>query len=233
MYAKSKGVMFEPVAPTHHELVCDVRERVATLTRRVVVDAFLASLTSRRLDWRSALGSYSVFQHLPSHVANGGECAVCGAHDGPDTTDLNVLNFERLKWGGVRHAQPSYASLDLRLFAGDPPPQYTKSDAEVFRAIVTAIRGAGTGVTSANVQSLFAGSLRSNKSERDTLVAILGYCSILEAPAHRGFADSFVPCSARELPARRFVDMPYPACWWSTSVGINESMLQEHFAHVL
>ena len=27
--------------------------------------------------------------------------------------DWNVLNFERLKWGGVRHGEPSYMAFDL------------------------------------------------------------------------------------------------------------------------
>ena len=30
-----------------------------------------------------------------------------------DTFDANVLNFERHKWGGVRHSSIEYGALDL------------------------------------------------------------------------------------------------------------------------
>jgi hypothetical protein len=47
-----------------------------------VGEAFLASLTSRRLDLRSALGSYAVARLLPEHsltpVPYDGSRAICG-----------------------------------------------------------------------------------------------------------------------------------------------------------
>ena len=63
---------------------------------------------SRRVEIRSALGSFAVLQHFPMHAAPGQReaCPVCGDYNRPaDEEDLNVLNFERFKWGGVRHDQ--------------------------------------------------------------------------------------------------------------------------------
>jgi len=87
--------------------------------------AFLSSLSSRRLDWRSGLAFYHIAGKLAAHQYTpvesgrsfnaGGEtthvsytCGVCRDVHGIVGTkgyirqDLNVGNFERIKWGGVR-----------------------------------------------------------------------------------------------------------------------------------
>src|SRR3712207_5248811 len=64
-YAVATGVMYrESGSAGHDEVVAEVRERAARLRGGRVAGAFLASLTSRRLDLRSALGSYAVAQGL-------------------------------------------------------------------------------------------------------------------------------------------------------------------------
>lgn len=67
LYAKRAGVMFDPVHLTHDESVQWARAAVARLDPRTVSDAFLASLSTRRLELRSALGSYATMRHLPPH----------------------------------------------------------------------------------------------------------------------------------------------------------------------
>lgn len=235
-YAKSKGIMFDPVTLDHDQAIAEVIELVAKLNRRRVADAFLASLSSRRLDWRSALGSFSVFQHIQPHVPAKMEhrCRICGLYlTGGVEHDLNVLNFERFKWGGVRHDQVVYAVMDLSLFLKESVPEPSAADIEMFRSIVAAIDGAPQNTSSANLHSHFAKILKSNKSERDVLVAILGFCGVLETPTHSGYSSTFLPVGERCLPDRRFVDMPYPACWWQGDIGINQKWLLEFFGHVL
>jgi hypothetical protein len=52
------GLLLPPFDETSHdELVDRVRQLVSVTEQRMVADAFLASLGSRRLDLRSALGS--------------------------------------------------------------------------------------------------------------------------------------------------------------------------------
>lgn len=234
-YAKSKGVMFDPVTLDHDLAIVQVVELVAKLNRRRVADAFLASLSTRRLDWRSALGSFSVFQHIQAHAPakEAHHCRICGFHLSSVKHDLNVLNFERFKWGGVRHDQVVYAAMDLSLFLKESVPEPVAADIEIFRSIVAAIDGAPLSISSANLHSRFAKVLKSNKSERDVLVAILGFCGVLETPACSGYSSNFVPVGERRLPDRRFVDMPYPVCWWQGDIGINQKWLLEYFGHVL
>ncbi len=87
--------------------------------------------------------------------------------------------------------------------------------------------------TSAALHTHFAHLLKSNKAERDTIVALLGFCGILAVPGHPGYQDAFVPFGERHLPNRHFVDMAYPACWWRGGDGVNHAALQDYFSHVL
>jgi hypothetical protein len=67
LHAKRAEVMFDPVRLSHEEIVrraIDVRARVDPES---IAAAFLASLSNRRLELRSALGSYAVLRHFPAH----------------------------------------------------------------------------------------------------------------------------------------------------------------------
>jgi len=234
-YAKAHGVMFEPIKIEHADILARISTAVSKLDCRRVADAFLASLSTRRLDFRSVLGSYAVFRHLPDHNPSGAgrRCGFCGLDWSGDLEDLNVLNFERLKWGGVRHRNPTYAAMDMELFLRGAPPSPTPEDIRIFRDILSAVESTPGHVTSANLQKCFAGALKSNEAERDVLVAILGFCGVLETADHPGFSKAFIPIGERSLPHRRFIDMPYPACWWRRDEGINREAVDEYFGHVL
>lgn len=228
-YAKAQRAMFDPVKPTHDEAISRLRAVAERVSLRQVAHGFLASLSTRRLEWRSALGSYSVARWLPEHEATPGErqCRICGLYVGEH--DLSILNFERLKWGGVRHSDPVYAALDLELFLDDLPPAPSAEDIGVLRDLVAAIVAAPEPVTSAALHKHFPATLKGNKSERDQLIAILGLCGILDTHDHPGFAERFVPYYQRTLPDRHFVDMAYPACWWKGLDGMNAVRLRQLF----
>lgn len=235
-FAKRAGVMFDSIRVSHDDVVDRVIGAVRRVDRQSVADAFIVSLSSRRLELRSALGSFAVFQHAVRHPAAGSRkpCPECGAYGGkPEKEDLNVLNFERFKWGGVRHDQPLYASLDLELFDQLPRVTPTADDVAVFKGVLRSIDAAPTHETSAALEKHWSKAFRSNKAERDTVVAILGFCGILATPEHPGYTNGFVPWSERELPDRRFVDMAYPACWWQRSHGVHQQALAYWFGHVL
>jgi hypothetical protein len=235
-YAKKAGVMFDPIRVSHDDIMKRVIAAVRGVKREAVADAFVVSLSSRRLDLRSALGSFAVFQHIARHPSPGdrGACPVCGEYGGKaHEQDLNVLNFERFKWGGVRHDHPLYASIDLDLFRKLPHVAPTAADVGIFQELLKAIEAAPAKASAAVLQKHLTKVFKSSKAERDVLVGILGYCGILATEAHPGYMRRFVPSSDRELPARRFVDMAFPACWWNRSDGINREAVSYWFGHAL
>jgi hypothetical protein len=235
-YAKSNGLMFDPIAIGHDDVMRRLLSAVRRTSPRLLADAFVASLSTRRLDWRSALGSFAVFRHAREHEptsTDGFSCDVCGQYLKNGTQDLNVLNFERFKWGGVRHTSPLYAMLDLELFLESGSPQPGPSDVAMFRDLIRVIEQIPAGITGAALQAKLAGIFKSNKSERDILVSILGYCGVLAIPGFPGFFEKFAPAKQRVLPHHHFVDVPYPACWWRSEYGIDKSRLNDYFGHML
>ena len=228
-YAKQAGVMFDPISLTHGQVVRWLLELRAKIQAHEVADAFLASLTTRRLDFRSALGSYAVIRHLPdhAHVGDRGACSICGVYNSGDAEaeDLNILNFERFKWGGVRHDQAVYAAFDLERFLASERPKPTEQDKDALRLIIRTIEGVGAQVTSPQLEGKLGGLFKSNKAEREVVLNILGFCGILRTPGHPGYWDCFVPIAERELPSQRFVDMDYPTCWWRGRDGLDHETL--------
>ncbi len=232
LYAKQSGVMFDPIRLSHRDLVRRALEVRGRIDPQVVADAFLASLSTRRLELRSALGSYAVLRHFPPHEHHDRRtsCPVCGADDAPDEDeDLNVLNFERFKWGGVRHEEPMYPTFDLEQFLGLDPPLPTDADIEIFRRILQTIESVPPDMSAPRLEKVLGGVFPSNKAERQILITILGYAGILPVPDHAGFLDGFVPSDERALPPQRFVDMGYPVCWWKGRYGIDRAALRDWF----
>lgn len=235
-YAKRAGLMFDPVYLTHSDIVSQATAIVRVSDRQTITEAFVVSLTTRRLDYRSALGSFAVLQHFPEHQTPcaGSRCRICGVYiRDVDKVDLNVLNFERCKWGGVRHDQPLYASFDLRLFGKLPKVKPDAADVKCFKAVLAAIEKVPADTPSARLEKHLSKVIKSNKSERDNLIGILGYCGILATKAHEGYRNHFVAVADRMLPSRRFIDMAYPACWWRRSDGVNQEALEYWFGHLL
>lgn len=234
-YAKSQGVMFDPIEVSHAGIVEEAIGASQPIDRLNVANAFLVSLSTRRLDLRSALGSFAVLQHFPRHEAPkpGKECRVCGVYNhGATLEDLNILNFERFKWGGVRHLDPLYASMDLKQFRELPAVTPSPPDLMIFDNVLTAIEAAPSGTSAASLEKHMKDTFKSNKPEREIVIGILGLCGILATDRHPGFMRQFVHSSDRLLPGRRYVDMEYPACWWQRPDGINQDALTYWFGHV-
>lgn len=231
IYARSKGLMFESIELSHDEAVAAAISMVNATDRQTVTQAFLASLSSRRLDLRSALGSYAVGRHLSAHplISSAGSlsCSCCGAYATSD--DPNILNFERVKWGGVRHTHPRYIALDLELLSVQEAPAPSGNDIAIFHSILEAARGMGPSARLSDLAKALSKLLPSNDAERRTLIGILGYAGILIDPDRPDFREQFVPASEREQTPFHKDDWPYPVQWWNGSRGVNEAAVADWF----
>ena len=118
-YAVKAGYMFDDIISSHDETVENCIEAIQKISKEKVVKAFVSSLTSRRLDLRSALASFACGEKLyfHSHTVTKKACESCGEYNSETEIDLNILNFERHKFGGVRHLQPTYINLDLNILS--------------------------------------------------------------------------------------------------------------------
>lgn len=235
-YAKKMGLMFDPDSRTHDQAVAAACKAVSQTYDRQVSQAFIASLGSRRLDLRSALGSFAVGRHLERHsmaAAKPGStsCGYCGEYADAGG-DLNVLNFERFKWGGVRHDNVRYIAFDLQLFASLEIPEPTKKDYASLRSIFDAVENLPATARLKDLERALSKFLRSNSSERRTLIGILGFAGILVDPTRADYRNGFVPCPDRERTAWSKDDWPYPVQWWTGRCGLNQIAVSEWFPDI-
>ncbi|MGW7683663.1 hypothetical protein ACWGID_23200 [Kribbella sp. NPDC054772] len=223
--AVQRGVMFpEPVVLSHDGWVATAQAAVGHVSLMEAEAAFVASLTSRRLDLRSVLASFLIARGLPDHgftaSTRGRQCAVCGLYSESAAEDLNVLNFERFKWGGVRRDNINYVAFDLQQFRLAPRLEPTAEDIRLGRTVLETLNDLPPDITASQAAAQL-GFVKGNKAEREVLLDILGICGVLDTDDHPGFAREFVPWSARDLPSQRFVERAYPACWWKAAAGVN------------
>lgn len=233
-YAEAKGLMFETRTVSHDQAVDAAIGAVNQTPKESVSFAFVASLGTRRLDLRSALGSFAVGRHLQKHrkaeAGTSSSCTYCGEYDTAD--DPNIMNFERFKWGGVRHDKPSYIALDLQNFLLQEPAIPTSNDYEILRSIIQVARSIGPKRRLGDLDKALAKMLPSNSSERRTLIGILGYAGILVDQSRPSFLERFVPCAERERTPWHKDDWPYPVQWWDGSHGVNEAALLAWFPNI-
>lgn len=231
-YAKAAGVMFEHRELSHDEIIQQVNKMVNTLSLEDIAVQFIASLSSRRLDLRSALGSYIVGKYLINHRFTGEEnyCAYCGTYNKErEIEDLNVLNFERFKWGGVRHLDPLYIAFDLEQYSKTDRLAPTAEDYEILNRIFIIINDFPSEGKIRDLEKAISKVLKSNKEEREVLLQILGYCSILSTNEYTGFINEFIPFVKREVPGHYKNDWSYPVCWWKGKNGLNKNAVKVIF----
>ncbi|TPN13655.1 hypothetical protein FKO01_41055 [Mesorhizobium sp. B2-3-3] len=243
-YARQAGYMFDPVEMSHDDIVgrlLAVRNRIGI---KQVADAFLASLSTRRLELRSALGSFSFAAHFPDHPLVEGSrgpmpsgplrCRLCGLYSHPigEQQDLNVLSFERWKWGGVRHLNPLYGWFDLAQFEKANPPDPTQEDYSILARIVEIASGLPPKAKPNELEKRIGKVIRSNGSERRVLIEILGLCGVLKPADRCGFLDAFTSDEHRDRPPDHTNDWGYPVIWWQGVDGVNKDAVNRLFPEI-
>lgn len=205
LYAKEKGLMFDPITISHDDCINQILEIVNSISSEQVAKAFLSSLSTRRLDWRSGIASYYIAKLIPLHkytpVASGYSyqndkvvsvsytCEVCKnlkygviGDENYVKKDLNVLNFERIKWGGVRHGDLLYTLFDLEQFQKEQIAEPTETDIIIFKNILRAAASCKTGDHPSVLRDKLKDipELKSNQNERAVILEILACIGVLK-----------------------------------------------------
>ena len=237
--AKAEGYMFDPIPMrSHDETLRDLRSVLKKVSAEDVAKAFLYSLSTRKLEYRSALGSYYYALAIPDHSHNAkGNCRCCNwlpiwEVDSPEKefSGYNVFNFERYKWGGVRHTHPEYALFDLEQFLLLPKVTPSEEDRAILKAVLHAMKELPSGKKAGAYRELITKKklIKSNKNEMEVLLSILGICGILSGADEPCYCDRFVDVWHR-APKEHTNDYAYPVNWWHVSDGVNEDRFLKVF----
>lgn len=182
-HAMAAGLMAAPWTVDHDALLEALRRDVAAVSLAHAQDAFVASLSTRRLDLRSGLASRVLAAALEPHAYEGPAegCVRCRGLVRYVDADLDVLQFERHKWGGVRHGDPLYMHVDLAALAREEACVPVPEDVARLQALLDAVAAAARGETPARLAARLAPVVESNKAEREMLVEILAAVGVLRA----------------------------------------------------
>lgn len=194
-YAKNKGLMFDPLTITHDECISRLRQiHEHEINQEKVVKAFLHSLTTRKIYLRSALSSWALTHELCVHAYHAKQaeepmyssCAYCNnnrlmSDEQYIHYDLNVLQFERVKWGGVRHNNLIYCLMDLEMISKEPELVVTKDDVHILKEMIQAINECDKQDGARGLEKRWKDVFPSNKHERDSVLEIWGYAGLLVA----------------------------------------------------
>ncbi len=237
--AKAEGYMFGP-APirSHDETLRDLRAVLEQISPEEVANAFLYSLSNRQLQYRSALGSFYYALSIPKHSHKGpGGCDFCNWLQIREVTspelelsEYNVFNFERYKWGGVRHTHPEYALFDLEQFQLLPKVAHSREDREILGSILHSMNELPPNKKTGAYQALITKKklLKSNKSEVQVFLEILGICGVLSGEEAPCYCDCFADVYFR-APMEHTNDYAYPVNRWRVSDGVNEERFRKVF----
>jgi hypothetical protein len=232
-YAKSKGVMFEKITIDHEELGEKLSKVYDKIDKQQVVEFFIASLTSRKLEYRSFLSSFAIARVFKTHKFQSNDykiCKNCGTYNkGKTEYDLNVLNFEKIKWGGVRFSSIEYVLFDLEQIKKITNVKPTKEDYEILEDIKNVIINLPQEERPRQLEKRLSKVFKSNINERENILNILGICGILETEDQKGFYSNFIPYNEREDRPVNKTDWSYPVDWWQGKFGINKEVWNYYF----
>ncbi len=223
-HATAAGYLFPSRQVTHDNLVEETTLLASVLSLEDASQSFVASLSQRRLFLRPFLPSLVVARKLPAHEFVPGKysgvfCSTCGLRE-HTVIERDVLNFERHKWGGVRHLDLAFVWFSLDRFAAEGGAEPAAADHELLDATLRALRGLAPGTSATKAEPALR-MLKSNKPERFIIIESLSIASVLEHETHPGFLNDFVRFDDRDLPVRRYAERGYPAEWWTSDCGVN------------
>lgn len=185
-FAKQHGLMFDPLTIKHDALVRRTIKARDAITLKDCGTAFVCSLSTRRLDWRSALGSYGNCESMKAHRFNPHDldsmsylCKSCASTKSKKNECLNTMSFERIKWGGVRHDKLLYNMLDLEQFAKERPRKPVADDVKIFKKLVKAIKTSSPQDSKGKLKKRIKPLIATNTDELGTLVDILVYARVI------------------------------------------------------
>jgi hypothetical protein len=241
-YAKSKGIMFDSITISHDQCINDILEIIKKIPMEKVSKAFLSSLSNRRLDWRSGIASYFIAKQLTKHkylkaISGHGyssgkitftsyTCGICRdlkygiiGEEKYTNKDLNVLNFERIKWGGVRHGELLYTLFDLRLFCMEEITEPVIDDINILKNILETIEKSQPDDYPSKLEKRLSECIPSTKDERQILMEIMACIEILKPGSYN-------------RPSRGKHHWKYIECWRGED-KYNKEIVEKYFGEYI
>ena len=108
--------------------------------------------------------------------------------------NIPIFNFERYKFGGVRHTYLDYALFDLEQFVKLPKVTPSNEDKEILQKILGCVDKLEKNQKAGKLRELISKEkiFKCNKNEISNILEILGICGILSSKEFPSYEDKFV-----------------------------------------
>ncbi len=224
------------VRPQHDETITELKKVANQWTINDAAQAFVSSLWSAPMIWRSLLTGKLIASSMPSHehtpYPSSNTCKICGLSV-DQATDTTLQWYWRMTNGTPLDGDPFGCVLALReLATAQELPIPNEYDRWTFRAVLTVLRELPpkTRYSKAAVALKKERLLPTQKeyAYRD-LLETLALIGILDTPEHPGMITEFTSYMQRDARPNVRVEVQAPLAWWDSSVGINENNLNKIF----
>lgn len=224
------------VRPGHDETITELKQLANQWTINEAAQAFVASMWSAPMIWRSLITGKLIASGMPSHehtpYPSSSTCQICGLSV-DQATDSTLQWYWRMTNGTPLDGDPFGQVLALReLAAAQELPKPNDYDRWTLRAVLTVLRQLPpkTRYSKAAIALKKERLLPTQKeyAYRD-LLETLALIGILDTPEHPGMITEFTSYIQRDARPNVRVEVQAPLAWWDSSVGINENNLNKIF----
>lgn len=228
--ATDAGLLFPDQTWSHKEAVEKAVNAVSRVAKPDVARAFLIGLGSGSMVMRSAIGSYANGLSLRPHPCRGESgCDLCGIYP-KETVDFNILNFERYKFGGVRHHSPEFIAFDLDQFKKLDISEASSQGLAVLRSVLDAINLLPPEARASDAVKAITPYVEGNNDARRSLLETLGYCGVLRSKGTLCVWEKFYSQVDRDPPPKPSKnDWSFPVSWWTRAEGVDHDMARYWF----
>lgn len=237
-YGIEKGVFFQPITLHHDDVIAEIQTRANEIELKEAVNAFLYSLSTGELRYRTILSSVFWGRKVTTHEVCGEiPCSVCEMPVDKNTKiskiDLNVYNRYRYYSGEQDIHQAGYVLLDLKEYLKLPKVNYTSEDIRILNRIFGLAEELASGNKAVALQKLITSEkfFKTSKNEINGILGVLSTCGVFETPEHQSVTTKFIPNYARGFATES--DWCYPLNYWRGKYGVNYDAVQQIFAPVV
>ena len=245
--AFKSGILVPDSAMTHDEIITAIKSLSEDISLESTAKAFLYSLSSGDMRYRTALSSLVWARSLPKHefISNNAEkagwrtpsCSVCGCTHGLVTTErIDWNNYGVFRYFPPKQygREPDFACAEyvlhvLREFEKLPAAEPCEEDYCILNGIFACVGQ----MKPHNMDIALVNEIRGKKFLDATgnavhcILGILSLCGILESTAHRGFLHNFT--NSGEIGGYRDGLSFYPLFYWRGKNGVNYDAVNEIF----
>lgn len=227
-FAKKHSVMYDQENISHNGICKRIKVAVEKIEKQNVVNAFVFSLSTRQLEYRSFLSSYCIGKSLTEHdftssaKPNETICAVCGLHtyEFEKPIEFNTINYFKYRHGSCTDNLISVL-FDLEQFLKFPLLKPNSNDFAILNDLKKIIETAEPNDRIAQLKKSISKTFKSNNEERLGLLEIFGIIGILHDDKHFGYVEKYKTYPERVHRPIRNDDVGYPARWWQGKFGID------------